>query len=70
LREGQPERENIEKFPDRSTAGKTVREYYSNAETYAKVNISAWKRFGFDESLRLVASSTGSHGSQVDLPGK
>ena len=30
-------------------AGKTVREYYSNAETYAKVNISSWKRFGFDE---------------------
>jgi len=30
-------------------AGKTVPEYYSNAETYAKVNVSAWKRFGFDE---------------------
>ena len=30
-------------------AGKTIREYYSDAKTYASVNISAWKRFGFDE---------------------
>lgn len=30
-------------------AGKTVREYYADAETYAKLNLSAWKRFGFDE---------------------
>jgi uroporphyrinogen decarboxylase len=30
-------------------AGKTVREYYSNAETYVKANLSAWKKFGYDE---------------------
>lgn len=30
-------------------AGKTLQEYYSDAETYAKVTISAWKKLGFDE---------------------
>ena len=29
--------------------GRTVQEYYSNAETYADISIAAWKRFGFDE---------------------
>jgi len=30
-------------------AGKTIQEYYSDAETYAKANISVWRKFGFDE---------------------
>ena len=32
-------------------AGKTVQEYYSDAETYANVSISAWKKLGFDDIL-------------------
>jgi len=30
-------------------AGKTIQEYYSDAETYANANISVWRQFGFDD---------------------